>query len=133
MERGQHRARCGGPGGRRDPAGPAVRPEGRGRTVPARGEEGGGAGELGMEVKVAVDWMGGDTGAHVPVPAVLGILDRDPAVSFILVGRQELIQRELAARHFVPNARVRIEHANETIGMDESPVTAMRTKKDSSM
>src|SRR6185295_11528877 len=48
-------------------------------------------------------------------------------------GRQELIQRELAARHFVPDARVRIEHASETIEMDESPVTAMRTKKDSSM
>ncbi len=71
-----------------------------------------------MDVKVAVDCMGGDHGAHVTVPAVLGILDRDPAVSFILVGRQELIQRELAARHFVPNARVRIEHANETIEMD---------------
>jgi glycerol-3-phosphate acyltransferase PlsX len=86
-----------------------------------------------MDVKVAVDCMGGDHGAHVTVPAVLGMLGRDSAVSFILVGRQELIQRELAALHHVPDARVRIEHASETVEMDESPVTAMRTKKDSSM
>src|SRR6187549_1251718 len=86
-----------------------------------------------MDVKVAVDCMGGDHGAHVTVPAVLGMLGRDPAVSFILVGRQELIQRELEALKHVPDARVRIEHASETVAMDESPVTAMRTKKDSSM
>ena len=49
-----------------------------------------------MDLKVAIDCMGGDHGAHVTVPAVLDVLRRDPAVSFILVGRQELIQRELA-------------------------------------
>ena len=86
-----------------------------------------------MDVKVAVDCMGGDHGAHVTVPAVLGMLGREPEVSFILVGRQELIQRELTALKHVPDARVRIEHASETVAMDESPVTAMRTKKDSSM
>jgi glycerol-3-phosphate acyltransferase PlsX len=86
-----------------------------------------------MDVKVAIDCMGGDHGPHVTVPAVLGVLKRDPGVSFILVGRQELIQRELAALHFTPDARVRIEHASETVEMDESPVSAMRAKKDSSM
>jgi glycerol-3-phosphate acyltransferase PlsX len=86
-----------------------------------------------MDVKVAIDCMGGDHGPHVTVPAVLGVLKHDPAVSFILVGRQELIQRELAAQHFVSDARVRIEHASETIEMNESPVAAMRAKKDSSM
>jgi glycerol-3-phosphate acyltransferase PlsX len=86
-----------------------------------------------MDVKVAVDCMGGDHGAHVTVPAALGILDRDPAVSFILVGRQELIQRELMARHFTANPRLRVEHASEIVEMNESPVAAMRGKKDSSM
>jgi glycerol-3-phosphate acyltransferase PlsX len=86
-----------------------------------------------MDVKVAIDCMGGDHGPHVTVPAVLGVLSRDPAVSFILVGRQELIQHELTARHYVPDARVRIVHASETVEMDESPVSAMRAKKDSSM
>jgi len=86
-----------------------------------------------MELKVAIDCMGGDHGAHVTVPAALGLARRDPAVSFILVGRQEIIQRELAAHQFVPDARVRIEHANEMVEMNESPVAAMRGKKDSSM
>ena len=86
-----------------------------------------------MDVKVAVDCMGGDHGAHVTVPAALGILQRDPEVSFILVGRQDLIQRELLALRFAPDARVRIEHASEMVEMDESPVAAMRGKKDSSM
>jgi glycerol-3-phosphate acyltransferase PlsX len=86
-----------------------------------------------MDLKVAIDCMGGDHGAHVTVPAVLGVMRRDPAVSFILVGRQDLIQRELAALHFVPDARVRIEHASEMVEMNESPVAAMRGKKDSSM
>jgi phosphate acyltransferase len=86
-----------------------------------------------MDVKVAVDCMGGDHGVHVTVPAALGVLDRDPAVSFILVGRQDLIQRELTARRITPSPRVRIEHASEMVEMDESPVAAMRGKKDSSM
>jgi glycerol-3-phosphate acyltransferase PlsX len=86
-----------------------------------------------MDVKVAIDCMGGDHGPHVTVPAVLSVLGRDPAASFILVGRQELIQRELAALHFTADARVRIEHAAETVEMNESPIAAMRAKKDSSM
>ena len=86
-----------------------------------------------MDVKVAIDCMGGDHGPHVTVPAVLGVLKRDPEVSFILVGRKDLIQHELAALHFTPDARVRIEHASETVEMNESPVSAMRSKKDSSM
>jgi len=86
-----------------------------------------------MEVTVAIDCMGGDHGVHVTVPAALGLLRSDPAVSFVLVGRQELIQRELDALQFAPGARVRIEHASEMVGMDESPVAALRAKKDSSM
>jgi len=86
-----------------------------------------------MEVTVAIDCMGGDHGVHVTVPAALGLLRSDPAVSFVLVGRQELIQRELDALQFAPGARARIEHASEMVGMDESPVAALRAKKDSSM
>ena len=86
-----------------------------------------------MEVKVAVDCMGGDHGTHVTVPAALGILRGDPLVSFILVGRQEAIERELA-RHGSPHgSRVSVRHASEVVEMDEAPAAAMRAKKDSSM
>ena len=86
-----------------------------------------------MDVTVAIDCMGGDHGAHVTVPAVLNLMRRDPEISFILVGRREAIERELARLGAAPGARLRVQHASEVVEMDESPVTALRNKKDSSI
>ncbi len=86
-----------------------------------------------MHVTVAVDCMGGDHGAHVTVPAVLEYLGRDAGCSFILVGRQEAIEAELARCNARPNERVRVRHATEVVAMDEQPAAALRGKKDSSM
>lgn len=86
-----------------------------------------------MEVKVAIDCMGGDHGAHVTVPAAVGVLGQDPTVSFLLVGRQETIERELKRAGSVAGPRLSIRHASEAVEMDEAPATALRAKKDSSM
>jgi phosphate acyltransferase len=86
-----------------------------------------------MDVTVAVDCMGGDHGAHVTVPAVLDHLERDPGSAFILVGRQEAIEAELARCNAVPSERLRLRHATEVVAMDEQPAAALRGKKDSSM
>ena len=86
-----------------------------------------------MDVKVAVDCMGGDHGAHVTVPAALGVLRDNPDVSFLLVGRQDVIERQLARHDPVPIGRVSIRHASQEVEMDEAPASAMRGKKDSSM
>jgi len=51
-----------------------------------------------MEVKVAIDCMGGDHGVRVTVPAALNVLKSDPEVSFLLVGRQDAVEQQLA-RH----------------------------------
>jgi len=86
-----------------------------------------------MDVKIAIDCMGGDHGAHVTVPAALSLLAGDPDVSFLLVGRQGDIERELA-RHAAASAdRVAVRHASQVVEMDEAPASAMRAKKDSSM
>jgi phosphate acyltransferase len=86
-----------------------------------------------MNVTVAIDCMGGDHGAHVTVPAALNVLRRDADTSFVLVGRREAIEPELARLGVRPDERVRVRHATEVIGMDEAPVAALRNKKDSSL
>ena len=86
-----------------------------------------------MEVKVAIDCMGGDHGAHVTVPAALDVLRGDQEISVILVGRQDEIKRELARHRGAPATRVSVRHASQIVEMDEAPAAAMRAKKDSSM
>lgn len=77
--------------------------------------------------------MGGDHGPHVTVPAALDFARADGDVALILVGRRAEIERELAAGGARPDARLRLEHAEEVVGMDEPPVQALRFKKRSSM
>jgi len=86
-----------------------------------------------MHVTVAVDCMGGDHGAHVTVPAVLAYLARDPGSSFVLVGRKDALDAELARCGAFPGGRLRVQHASEAVKMDEQPAAALRGKKDSSM
>mgnify|MGYP001287842849 FL=1 len=86
-----------------------------------------------MDVKVAIDCMGGDHGAHVTVPAALSVLKSDPEVSFLLVGRQDAIEQQLTRRSSAPGGRASIRHASQEVEMDEPPASAMRGKKDSSM
>jgi len=86
-----------------------------------------------MQVTVAIDCMGGDHGAHVTVPAAVNVMRRDSALSVILVGQRELVERELGRLGATPDDRLKVMHASEIVGMDESPATALRSKKDSSM
>ena len=86
-----------------------------------------------MDVTVAVDCMGGDHGVHVTVPAALACLQRDSDVACVLVGQRVAIERELTRLGAALGPRLRIQHATEIVGMDESPAAALRAKKDSSM
>lgn len=84
-----------------------------------------------MKTRIAIDCMGGDHGPSVTVPAAIQFLIDRPAAHLILVG-QEGVLRPLLGRH-VDDERLRIVHATEVVGMDESPALALRNKKDSSM
>ena len=86
-----------------------------------------------MEVRIAIDCMGGDHGAHVTVPAALNVLRSEPDVAMLLVGRQDAIERELARHGPAPDGRASVRHASQEVEMDEAPASAMRGKKDSSM
>ncbi len=75
--------------------------------------------------------MGGDHGPSVTVPAAIHFLAEQTAANLILVGQEEVL-RLLLGEH-AENPRLRLVHASEVVGMDESPSLALRGKKDSSM
>jgi phosphate acyltransferase len=77
--------------------------------------------------------MGGDHGPGVTVPAALAFLARHSDVEIVLVGLQDVLEKELAARAAAAGPRLRVHHASEVVAMDEPPVQALRYKKDSSM
>lgn len=87
-------------------------------------------------MRLAVDVMGGD---HAPDAILKGCLDAlsilGPTDELVLVGDRRDIEEILSERGEAGgrDPRLSIEHASEVIGMDESPVDAVRTKKDSSI
>ncbi len=81
--------------------------------------------------KIAIDVMGGD---NAPVEIIKGCIDALPEVdsTLVLVGKEDIIKEELK-KYTYDSSKIEIKNATETIEMCESPVTAVRTKKDSSM
>ncbi len=77
--------------------------------------------------------MGGDYGPSVIVPAALQTLTRHEALHLILVGDEEILQKELQAQRADNHMRVTIRHTSQCVEMGEAPAIALRTKKDSSM
>jgi len=77
--------------------------------------------------------MGGDHGPSVVIPAAISALKTYPDVRFILVGDQDVIKAELESNNIVGDEHFIIHHASQVVEMDESPATALRGKKDSSM
>jgi glycerol-3-phosphate acyltransferase PlsX len=84
-----------------------------------------------MERPVAVDAMGGD---FAPAETVAGavLASRELRVPIRLVGREPDIRSELR-HHRTAGLPIEIVPASEIVAMDESPVTAFRRKKDSSL
>jgi glycerol-3-phosphate acyltransferase PlsX len=85
-----------------------------------------------MTITLAVDAMGGDHGPSVTIPASINALSIYDQLHIILVGDKELIQTELQKNKYT-NTRLSIQHASEVVEMDESPQSALKNKKDSSM
>ena len=83
-------------------------------------------------IRVAVDAMGGD---NAPVSTVKGAVDaisEAANLKVFLVGKEEVINKELAKYSYDKN-RLEVINATEEIEMAEPPVMAIRTKKDSSI
>ena len=90
-----------------------------------------------MAITLAIDAMGGDYGLQTTVPAAIEILQTYPQIKLILIGDAEQINMKLhdlgAQSGTESSDRLLIQHASQVIEMDDSPVTALRKKKDSSM
>ncbi len=80
---------------------------------------------------IALDAMGGD---NAPFEIVKGAVEAVSQydIKLILIGKENLIQDELKKYSFEHN-KIEVVHANEIISNDESPTTAIRKKKDSSV
>jgi glycerol-3-phosphate acyltransferase PlsX len=78
-------------------------------------------------VRIAVDGMGGD---YAPRAVVKGaeLASREFGVDVVLVGNEDVIKPLIQS-----SDRIEVLHTPVTVGMDESPSSALRKKKDSSM
>ena len=84
-------------------------------------------------MRIGIDVMGGDNapdeilkGCFAAVPHV------PPSDRLVLIGDAELIHEAIAERK-IDRSVIEVVGTTEVIGMDESPVDAVRTKKDSSI
>ncbi len=82
---------------------------------------------------IALDAMGGDIGPDVVVPAAVRALANYDDIALVLVGDEARLQDALNKVGAKVGERLHIQHASQTVGMDEPPAQALRNKKDSSM
>ncbi len=82
-------------------------------------------------MRIAVDAMGGD---YAPTEVIKGAVAavNELGVQVILVGDQEVIERELSGLAYDKD-RLTIVHASQVVEMNEHPAMALRKKKDSSI
>jgi glycerol-3-phosphate acyltransferase PlsX len=83
-------------------------------------------------VTIAVDAMGGD---HFPKSEVEGSIRaaKTLGVKVILVGREEIVRKELDRHGDWRSLPIEIHHASEQVTMEDSAGKALRAKKDSSI
>ncbi|MGA0449202.1 MAG: phosphate acyltransferase PlsX [Betaproteobacteria bacterium] len=85
-----------------------------------------------MTVSISVDAMGGDFGPKITVPASLKFLKSHPDAHITLVGN-ELIIKNFLKKPIESFERLSIVHTTQFVTMDESPQSALKNKKNSSM
>lgn len=84
-------------------------------------------------MRIAVDAMGGDHAPHEIIRgAQAGLAHLAPDDEMVLYGPQDAVQAELDSVG-LSDPRVRIEHCSQVIEMADSPVDALRVKRDSSI
>ncbi|MBI5194050.1 MAG: phosphate acyltransferase PlsX [Nitrospirae bacterium] len=82
-------------------------------------------------MKIALDAMGGDSSPSAEVEGAI-LAARAFNTEIVLVGDEKLIRAELE-KHKTANLPLSIHHASQRIEMHESPASALRRKKDSSI
>lgn len=82
-------------------------------------------------MKIILDGMGGD---HAPLETVKGAVEAAKQIQdqIYIVGKQDLIEAELK-KYSYNSEQIKVVHAEEVITNEDSPVKAIKRKKDSSM
>ena len=80
---------------------------------------------------IAVDAMGGDSPLTVQIEAALQAIS-ELGTEVVLVGAEDQI-KEVLKQHSFDQNKLRIVNSTETVEMNESPATALRQKKNSSI
>ena len=80
---------------------------------------------------IAVDAMGGDSPLTVQIEAALQAIS-ELGTEVILVGAEDQI-KEVLKQHSFDQNKLRIVNSTETVEMNDSPATALRQKKNSSI
>ena len=83
-------------------------------------------------IRVAVDGMGGDYAPQVIVDGAVQAANDFDHLEIVLVGQPNALKRELN-RHKVLGGKIVIQPASEVVSMADSPVAAIKKKKDSSI
>ena len=85
-------------------------------------------------MRIGVDVMGGD---NAPDAILAGCLDAvgllSPADTLVLIGDEAIIRDHLEERGLTNSPQIQIEATTQVIEMHDAPVTAIRTKTDSSI
>ncbi|MBP9722206.1 MAG: phosphate acyltransferase PlsX [Gammaproteobacteria bacterium] len=76
--------------------------------------------------------MSGDKGLESSIPAIKLVMAQAPNINIILVGNEPEIKQALS-KYEIDQNLVAISHATEIVSMTDSPASALRYKKDSSM
>lgn len=82
-------------------------------------------------IKIALDAMGGDYAPEAPVKGACQAVQDFSDIEVVLVGNEDIISKLLKKQK--TSSRISIMNATESIGMDESPVQAVKEKKNSSL
>ena len=82
--------------------------------------------------RIAIDAMGGDTGAAVIVSGISRALRRDRSLEFSVYGDEKIVQAEIA-HHANLKSSVTVVHSPEAIDATEKPSQAIRRARTTSM
>ena len=83
-------------------------------------------------MKIVVDAFGGDNSPRAQIAGAVEFLKEQKDADIIFTGDKAKIENELKNFKY-DSERVFIEHASDVISNDESPTSAIRAKKDSSL
>ncbi|MGD9948449.1 MAG: phosphate acyltransferase PlsX [Desulfobulbus sp.] len=87
-------------------------------------------------MRIALDAMGGDLGPEMAIQGALAAVSGKPDLRVILVGPSDQLQKqlgELGRGRSDALEQISVHHASEVITMHDSPVEAVRKKKESTI